>query len=139
MRRVYLDACVAVYYVERQPVLFPRVAAALFPATGDSPIPIYSDLTRLECRVLPLRRQDQALLARYDAFFALRDCERVPLDAAVFDLATELRAQHGLKTPDALHLAAAIHGGCDELWTRDLRLARAASERIAMVVFDESP
>ena len=52
----------------------------------------------------------------------------------VFDLATELRAEHGIKTPDALHLAAAIHGGCDALWTNDKRLARAAAERIRIKV-----
>jgi predicted nucleic acid-binding protein len=44
-----------------------------------------------------------------------------------FDLATELRARHGLKVPDALHLAAAIEGGCDEFWTNDTRLDKAAS------------
>lgn len=57
----------------------------------------------------------------------------VPLNKAVFDLATELRAQHGLKTPDALHLAAAISAGCDEFWTNDLRLTQAAQGRIRTI------
>ncbi|WP_437572751.1 type II toxin-antitoxin system VapC family toxin [Sorangium sp. So ce542] len=39
----------------------------------------------------------------------------LPLSAEVFDLATELRALHGLKTPDALHAACAIHHSCDQL------------------------
>ncbi|WP_437486225.1 PIN domain-containing protein [Sorangium sp. So ce1014] len=47
----------------------------------------------------------------------------LPLSAAVFDHAAELRARYGLKTPDALHAAAAIVNGCDELWTNDRRLA----------------
>jgi len=59
----------------------------------------------------------------------------VALDAQVFDLATELRARQGLKTPDALHLAAALHTGCDEFWTNDERLVRAASGRIRNLVF----
>lgn len=37
-----------------------------------------------------------------------------------------LRAQHGLKTPDALHLATALHHGCTEIWTNDDRLKAAA-------------
>ncbi len=138
VRRAYLDACVAIYYVERHPTLCPRVEAALFHATGDNTVPVFSDLTRMECRVLPLRQQDQRLLARYDAFFGLPDCGYAPMSGTVFDLATEVRAQHGLQTPDALHLAAAILSGCDELWTRDMRLARAAAGRIALVVFDET-
>ena len=57
----------------------------------------------------------------------------VPLDARAFDLATELRAQYRLKTPDALHLAAAISSECDEFWSNDDRLARIAGSRIEVV------
>jgi len=138
MMRAYLDACVAIYYVEHHPTLYPRVKSALFRPGGEDVTPVFSDLTRMECRVLPLRRQDMQLLDRYDTFFGLSDSDHVAMDAAVFDLATELRAQHALKTPDALHLAVAIHSGCDEFWTRDARLAKAAAGRIAMIVFDEA-
>ncbi len=138
MRRAYLDACVAIYYVEHHPTLYPRVKAALFRPGGEDVSPVFSDLTRMECRVPPLRQQDQQLLGRYDAFFGLPDSGHAVMDVAVFDLATELRAQHGIKTPDALHLAAAIHAGCDEFWTRDARLAKAATGRIALIVFDET-
>ena len=34
------------------------------------------------------------------------------------------RVQHGLKTPDSLHLAAALRHGCTEFWTNDDPLAR---------------
>jgi predicted nucleic acid-binding protein len=34
--------------------------------------------------------------------------------------------QHGLTTPDALHLATALQHGCTELWTNDNRLLAAA-------------
>ena len=138
MPRAYLDACVVIYYVEHHLTLYPRVKAALFRPGGEDVTPVLSDLTRMECRVLPLRRQDQQLLDRYDDFFGLSDSGHAAMDGAVFDLATELRARHGLKTPDALHLAAAIRSGCDELWTRDARLAKAAAGRIALVVFDET-
>jgi predicted nucleic acid-binding protein len=137
MRRAYLDACVAIYYVEHHAVLYPRISASLFPPEGQLIVPVFSDLTRLECRVLPLRQRDHELLARYDAFFDLTDSVRAVIDRAVFDLAAELRAQHGIKTPDALHLAAAVRAGCDDFWTNDNRLAKAAEGRIAVVVFDE--
>ena len=44
----------------------------------------------------------------------------------IFAQALGLRAQHGLKTPDALHLATALHHGCTEFWTNDDRLKSAA-------------
>jgi uncharacterized protein len=137
MRRAYLDACVAIYYVERSPEYFSRVEAALFCTAGESVRPVISDLTRLECRVLPLRAGDQGLLARYDAFFALDEVARAELDRSVFELATELRATHNLKTPDALHLAAAIRAGCAEFWTNDRRLEQAVEGRLKVVPIDD--
>jgi predicted nucleic acid-binding protein len=134
-QRVYLDACIAIYYVERNPALFPAIEASLLPADGPGPRIAYSDLVRLECRVSPLRRGDQALLARFDAFFNVPGRLAIALDAPVFDSATQLRATHRLKTPDALHLAAAIRGGCDAFWTNDDRLRRAAENHVAIVVF----
>ncbi|MCI5218746.1 MAG: PIN domain-containing protein [Candidatus Electrothrix sp. LOE2] len=55
----------------------------------------------------------------------------VPIDlwrksSEVFDKATELRAQYSLKTPDAIHLAAALVSGCDVFLTNDLRLNRVS-------------
>lgn len=138
MRRAYFDACVTIYYVERHPVLFPKVVAALFPSSGEQASPVMSELTRLECRIYPLRQGDHDLLQRYDAFFALREVEYAPIDRAVFELATSLRANHGLKTPDALHLAAAVTAGCEEFWTNDGRFSGAATDRIRVVIFDQN-
>lgn len=136
MRRAYFDACVAIYYVERNPEYFSRIEAALFPLAGKPVRPVISDLTRLECRVFPLRAGDQGLLGRYDAFFALGEVGHAEIDRSVFDLATELRATHHLKTPDALHLAAAIRAGCAEFWTNDRRLEQAAEGRLKVVSID---
>ncbi|WP_374114499.1 type II toxin-antitoxin system prevent-host-death family antitoxin [Microbacterium paraoxydans] len=44
-------------------------------------------------------------------------------------------ADSGLKTPDALHLAAAQLSGCTEPWTNDERLA-AASPGLAVDILD---
>lgn len=134
-QRVYLDACITIYYVERNEALFSAIETRLFPADGIGPRIAHSDLVRLECRVSPLRRGDQALLARFDSFFSVPDRLAIALDTGVFDLATELRARHRLKTPDALHLAAAIRGGCDAFWTNDDRLRRAAENHLALVIF----
>src|SRR5258708_3784388 len=95
---------------------------------------VLSDLVRLECRVGPLRQGDQATLARFDQFFASAFIG--PLTSAIYDLATELRASHRFKTPDALHVAAAIIHGCEEFWTNDHRL-KAIEPRIALRVLPE--
>ncbi len=136
MLRVYFDANLAIYFVERHPLYFPHLIERMLGAAGHMLVTcVTSDLTRLEARLLPLRQNDDTLLARYDAFFAASDTSGVVFDRSTFDLATHLRANHGLKTPDALHLAAAIRAGCHEFWTNDMRLAKAAQGHMQIVNF----
>nr|WP_052166388.1 PIN domain-containing protein [Methylobacter tundripaludum] len=58
------------------------------------------------------------------------------LNRAVFDLASVLSAESNLKTPDALHLAAAIQAGCDEFCTNDKQLVKVATQRIKVIDWD---
>ncbi|MGC1953835.1 MAG: PIN domain-containing protein [Gammaproteobacteria bacterium] len=97
MRFAYFDTCVTIYYVERNPDYFSRIEAALFSNEEAAVFPVVSDLTRLECRVFSLRTGDRDLLDRYDTFFGLSEVRCVNIDRRVFDLATELRARHGLQ------------------------------------------
>ncbi len=83
-----------------------------------------SHLARLECRVKPLRAGDTSLLATYDAFFTRARVIVFDLTPAVLDRATELRARHGFRTPDAIHLASAIEAGADVFLTGDAGLAK---------------
>jgi predicted nucleic acid-binding protein len=117
--RIYLDAAPAIYAVERVPRYAAAVDARL---SAPSVVLIASDLTRLECRVKPLRDGDAELLRDFDDFFAGTVSEIVSLTREVMDRATEIRARHGVRTPDAIHLAAAMVSGCDVFLTNDHRL-----------------
>ena len=103
--RVYLDSAAVIYLVEN---IAPWEAAVQAVLRRPGVVPQASLLTRLECRVLPLREGRTALLADYDAFFTSLHGGLLSLDAAVFEKAAALRASLNLRTPDALHLAAAI-------------------------------
>jgi predicted nucleic acid-binding protein len=124
--RVYLDSCVLIYLHEGERALRARVVERLRGSSSpDGAVtPCVSDLVRLECRVRPLRDEAAELLDAYERFFALPEVERLPLAAEVFDRATELRARHGLRTPDAIHVACAERGGCTAFWTNDRALAK---------------
>ena len=127
---IYLDTCIVIYLVEGEADVAEPIRQRLA-AAGNSCAA--SHLTRLECRVLPLREHNEALLARYEAFFTAPELVMLGLAAEVFELAAGIRAAHRTATPDALHLATAIHAGCEEFWTNDLRLAPAAEGRISLV------
>lgn len=113
MSSCYLDSCIIIYLIQGPEPLYKEVSQAFVP--GEDPRSIYvSDLTRLECRVWPKREGERELLEQYDDFFALPEVIIISIKREVFDLATDLRATHRLRTPDAIHLAAAIIGGCSE-------------------------
>jgi predicted nucleic acid-binding protein len=119
--RYYLDAAPIIYLIEQsQP--FATVIRSKLAAQGV--VPITSELARLECRVKPMRDGNQALLQDFDDYFANTIAEIFPLTREVVDLATEIRAQYNFKTPDALHLAAAVISNCDVFMTNDQRLNR---------------
>ena len=125
MTRIALDASALIYLVEGSTVarerLSRRIGAVLTTPTGRV---VASRLARLECRVKPLRDANSSLLDEYDAIFGAEEFIFVDVTAAVLDRATELRARHGFKTPDAIHLASAIEGGADAFLTGDAALAR---------------
>ncbi len=131
--RVFLDSCVIVYLIEGAIGVTERVRHRLRPGGRPAPIVVFTDLSRLECRVKPLAEELASLLNDYDAFFSTPGFIKADMDATVFDLATERRARGGLKTADALHLAAAVASGCDEIRTNDNRLGRVASGHLRAV------
>lgn len=130
MSRIYLDSAPVIYSVEQ---------TAPWAAVVDSRITIpgifkfASDMTRMECRVVPIRTSNLTLLADFDDFFR-QDVDLVlDITSAVFDRAAEIRAQFGFKTPDAIHLAAAVLAGCDVFLTNDRRLSRFTGITIEVI------
>lgn len=132
-----MDSCAVIYLIEKKEPWCRPIKQRLAPDIGPLPIICFSPLTRLECRVGPLAKAEYAILSEYEDFFAAPLFCFIDMGREVFELATDLRVAHKLKTPDALHLAAALHSGCDEFWTNDKRLAKAVENRIRLVAFTE--
>ena len=138
MLRTYLDANATIYFVERIEPYFQGIKRRVLDSSGAPLITCtISELLLMEVRVLPLRNGDQPLLSRYDRYFETFASQSIAFDKSVFELATQLRVRHRVKTPDALHLAAAIHAGCDQFWTNDGRLAKAAEGHIEVINIGE--
>ena len=75
-----------------------------------------SRLSWLECRIGPMRSNDNATLAVYDAFFARPDLLWVELSKDVVELAAAIRVATGAKTPDALQAASCLQLGQQHLF-----------------------
>jgi uncharacterized protein len=125
---IYLDSCIAIYLTE---LVSPYAAAIQKQVTPDAKMAI-SSLGEMECLVKPIQTQDAALIARFQGNFY--NYTRLDLPPPVFMLAARLKAVHGIKTPDALHLACALHHGCTEFWTNDDRLMKVAAENHLRII-----
>ncbi len=107
---LFLDACVLIYRVEEVVpwnARLTKLLAGLRRRYSGLQLAV-SRLSYLECRVQPLRDDDDALLARYDALFAAPELHTVEIDANVIEGATRIRAQFGLRTPDAIQAASCL-------------------------------
>ena len=72
----------------------------------------------------PLRDQNTKLLDLFEGFFSREGLELVEVGDGVIELATELRAEHNFRAPDAIHLASALIAKADVFLTGDRTLRR---------------
>lgn len=126
---LYMDTCMVIYLVEEHPVYCPRVEAALARTQANL---CFSPLVELESLVLPVKQNNSLLLDKYHRFFALNN--RLEMPREIFLKAAQLRAEYALKTPDALHLATALHHGCNLFWTNDDRLSKVNANFVLNVL-----
>lgn len=113
--RVYLDSCIAIYFVEgsfglRSQIVerYPDPASVVF---------CTSPIVRLECLVGAYQRSNKELAANYLRF--LKNTVQVDVSEQAWERAATIRAETRLGVPDALHLAVAELSGCGVFWTSD--------------------
>ena len=128
--RICLDSVTIIYPVEE---VEPHASALESRLVVPGTVQVCSELARLECRVKPIRDGEHVVLDAFDRYFSGVVTEIVPLSRPVIDQATLLRAHYGIRTPDAIHLAAAIVSGCDLFLTNDRRLCRCREIAIEVI------
>jgi predicted nucleic acid-binding protein len=117
---VYVDTQVVIYSVERHPVYFPLIESRWRAAQAGTLTVVSSDLTLMECMVLPLRSGNIPLRDIYDQALRGTDLRLLPIDQTVLLEAAKIRAlSSSVRTPDAIHRATAAVHRCSLLVTND--------------------
>jgi predicted nucleic acid-binding protein len=132
----FFDASALIYLIEGAEPFAARVRKELAAAAKRHPDlgAAVSRLTWLECRVRPMKGNDSAILAAFDAFFARPDLAWVELTRDVIELAAAIRVQTGLKTPDALQAASCLQIGVEHLFlTGDSAFKRVAGLNVKVL------
>ena len=119
-QRVYIDANVFIYFLEKSAVYFPVVAELLSASAQHQVFAFTGDAAVAEVMVGIYRQDRPSLTAQCKSFFANPQLLSVVRhDAEVFELATLMVAKQRFKLIDALHMATAISHGCKALITND--------------------
>ncbi len=132
----FFDSSALIYLVEGKEPFAAKVRSALADAATKNPKlgAAVSRLTWLECRVGPMKSNDAATLAKFDAFFGRADLVWVELGKNVIELAAAIRVTHGLKTPDALQAASCLQLGKDHLFlTGDVSFKRVSGLNVNLL------
>ncbi len=121
---VYLDTNCFIYSVERiEP--FRALLEPVWREARDARFEIISsEIIVAENLVKPLREGDEVVETLLRSLFNAQEVTLIPATREIWEGAARLRAETGLKLPDALHAATAIAANCALFVTNDADFRR---------------
>lgn len=125
-----------IYFVEQHPTYVDRMRTIFHQVHRGTPQVITSVITLTEVLVMPIQTNHTQYQQEYrEMLLNTAHITTLPVSSAIADRAAYLRAQYGVRTPDALHVATAIISECDAFLTNDFALKRVQDVRV--LVLDE--
>ena len=126
-----MDTAAFIYLVEEHAEYLPVVEPLFREVAGGRRQAVTSAITLLEVLVVPYRTGDLELVRRYEAILTRsRGVRIVEVDRGQIHSAALLRARYGIRTPDALQVAAVLSAGCETFVTNDRDLPAVPGIRI---------
>ncbi|HUA15701.1 MAG TPA: PIN domain-containing protein [Verrucomicrobiae bacterium] len=115
-----MDSSIFIYQLEADPK-YVALSDVVFSWLGDpASRAVTAAITMTEILIPHYRNSDQRLVDDFYAIFSTYpNLEWVPIGLEVADIAARVRAHYQLRTPDALHAAAALHAHATALITND--------------------
>jgi predicted nucleic acid-binding protein len=119
-KRVYFDANVFIYLMEGYAALESELHEIRDSILHGETHICTSELTLCEVLVPAFRGRNSGLLSLYRQFIEDSGAfELLPTSRETYIRASLLRAELGMKTPDAIHMASAIESACTAFLTND--------------------
>lgn len=121
---VGLDTAPLIYFIERHADYHPLVRPFFAALDRGELAVVTSTVTLVEVLVHPLRRQEDELVNQYgEILLHAEHLTTLPVSPEIAAQAARLRADHNLRTPDAIQLATALYSGANHFLTNDRKLA----------------
>ena len=131
---IFLDTAPLIHLFEEHDEFLPVVQQVLDEAHNSGADLVTSMVTYIEILTAPLRSGAKVLASRYREYLTNSEGLSIyPLNVSVGDEAARLRAEHGLRTPDAIQIATATTCGADFFLTNDRQLSRVPGIEVVLV------
>ena len=131
---VGIDTSPFIYLIEAHPLYLPLVAPLFERVEKGEISAVTSAITVAEVTVLPLRQQRYELREQYlNLLLNNRNLDIVTVDIQMAQAAAELRAQFGVRLPDAIQVAAAIITNCEIFITNDRSLKQITAVQVLVL------
>jgi len=133
---VGVDTMPFIYLWERHPQYY-SLSETLFRYLKEPHVRgVTSMITLIEACVHPQRQGRRDLVQAYErALLHSHQVQMLAVDAAMARCAVAIRAQYGVRVPDALQVAAALESGATLFVTNDRRLAKI--RELTVIVLDD--
>ena len=132
---IYLDTSGFIYSVERIEPYSGLLAPMWQQAQSGQFTIVSSDLVVLETLVKPLRDGDRIVETLFRSLFDAIEVDLIPVTRALWEEAAIIRAETGLKTPDAIHAATALRAQSTLFVSNDDDFRRV--EGLPVVILDD--
>ena len=133
-KRFGADTMVFIYHLEDHPTYAPLTEKIFETWEKGHKAGVTSVITLLEVLVKPKRDGNREAVKDYwELLTTFPNLQIVEIDLALVNMASDLRAQYDLRTPDALQIASAQRVGATGFITNDERLQRVKEIEVALL------
>lgn len=133
-RLVCLDTSVFIYHLEADPQYVELTNCIFLWLEGPEARAITSTIAMTELLVQPYAKREEELVDRFYAELVIYpNLDWIAPTLQIADTAARFRAAHGLRTPDALLAATAVHSGATGLITNDAVFQRVPGFETAVL------
>ncbi len=117
---VYVDTDIVIYSVEKIEPYSSLLRPMWLAAQAGKIALISSELLLLETLVKPIQNADVILETTFrNLLLTTPEFQLISIDISILDKAAHLRAETGVKTPDAIHAATALLAKCQLFLSND--------------------
>ena len=129
--KIYLDTAPLIYFLENHPRYALKVQDILQGNSSDGCKFATSVITNVEYLPKPMRENKQDLVFAYNALKSILNMEVISVIEDISMEAVKIRIKYpGIKALDSIHLASAVHSGCDAFLTNDEQLKQVSEIQI---------